>query len=131
MRGSCLCKTITYKVDALSGPIGHCHCRTCQKAHSAAFASTARASRDAFRWVTGQERLRAFESSPGKLRHFCSLCGSHLIAEWIAKPYVIVRVASLDDHPGMQPELHIWTAHDVPWLSYGDLPAFPDWPPSK
>lgn len=132
MRGSCLCKSVTYEVDVLSGPIGHCHCRTCQKAHSAAFASTARASRDAFRWLTGQQSLRAFESSPGKLRHFCSRCGSHLMAEWVAKPYVIVRVATLDDDPGVQPALHIWTSHDVSWLAYGaGIEAFAEMPPVK
>ena len=35
--GSCLCGAVAYEADALSGPIGHCHCRTCRKAHSAAF----------------------------------------------------------------------------------------------
>lgn len=51
MKGSCLCGAIEYEVDQLDMPISHCHCRTCRKAHAAAFAPTA--------GVTPAERQRA------------------------------------------------------------------------
>jgi len=132
MKGSCLCGAVAYEIDRLDGPIGHCHCHTCRKAHAAPFTSTAWVSREHFRWVKGQEWLSSFESSPGKLRRFCSLCGSHLIAERPAQPHVILRVATLDDDPGATPVAHIWTSHDVPWLGYADdIPAYPKWPPGR
>ena len=128
MRGSCLCGTVRYQVDQL-GPIGHCHSQTCRKAHAATFASTARVGHEHFRWLAGREKLSSFESSAGKLRHFCSVCGSHLMAERQGQPHVIVRVATLDDDPGVKPSVHIWRSHDVPWLqdsaatvSYGEGP---------
>jgi ADP-ribosyl-[dinitrogen reductase] hydrolase len=127
MQGSCLCTRIAYEVDQLAGPIGHCHCKTCRKAHAAAFASTARVNREHFRWLKGQEFLGAFESSPGKLRRFCTKCGSHLIAEWPAQPQVIVRVATLDEDPGSTPKAHIWTSHDVSWLAIDEVPRFAEW----
>ncbi|HVK94148.1 MAG TPA: GFA family protein [Noviherbaspirillum sp.] len=74
MKGSCLCKAVEYEIDRLDKPIGHCHCRTCRKAHAAAFATTAGVLREHFRWIRGQEKLSSFESSPGKLRRFCSIC---------------------------------------------------------
>ena len=80
--------------------------------------ATAGVMREHFRWVKGLDKLSSFESSPGKLRHFCSQCGSHLVAERLAQPHVIVRVATLDDDPQMTPQAHIWTSHDVPWLAY-------------
>jgi len=132
MRGSCLCGTVTYEVDRLAGPIGHCHCSTCRKAHAAAFASTARVDRVHFRWLSGQAAVRSFESSPGKLRHFCSNCGSHLVAEWVAQPQVILRVATLDEDPGVRPKASIWVSHEVPWLAHGpDLASFSEGPPAK
>jgi hypothetical protein len=132
MRGSCLCKSVVYEVDALAGPIGHCHCSTCRKAHAAAFASTARVDRGSFRWVAGEEALCAFESTPGKLRRFCSRCGTHLIAEWTAEPQVILRVATLDEDPGSRPAAHIWISHDVPWLAHdASLPSFPEGAPRR
>lgn len=131
MQGSCLCGTVAYEIEQLDGPIGHCHCRTCRKAHAAAFASTARVMRDHFRWTRGQQKISSFESSPGKLRHFCSVCGSHLMAEWLDQPHVILRVATLDDDPGATPRMHIWTSHDVPWLDDDDVPAYPQWQPGR
>lgn len=129
MKGSCLCKSTTYEVDSLAGPIGHCHCRTCQKAHAAVFASTARVNRSAFRWTSNTDKLGSFESTPGKLRHFCTQCGSHLMAEWLNRDNVILRVATLDDDPQSKPSLHIWTSHDVPWLDIGDdLPTHQEAP---
>lgn len=131
MKGSCLCGAVHYEVDQLDMPIGHCHCRTCRKAHAAAFASTAGVLREHFRWTQGLDKVKAFESSPGKLRHFCGNCGSHLMAEWVDKPHVIVRVATLDDDPGMVPVRHIWRSHDVPWLAYDGLEENQDWQPGR
>lgn len=129
MQGSCLCGAIKYAVDSLDGPIVHCSCRTCRKAHAAAFASTVGVNREHFRWLKGQDQLRSFESSPGKLRHFCSVCGSHLVAERMHQAHVILRVATLDDDPHRKPEMAIWRSHEVPWLDYvSPLPAFAEMP---
>jgi hypothetical protein len=129
MKGSCLCGAVVYEIDRLAGPIGHCHCRTCRKAHGAPFTATARVDRAHFRWLAGERLVSAFESSPGKLRRFCSRCGTHLVAEWRVKPHVILRVATLDDDPGSRPVAHIWTSHDVAWLAYGaELLSFPEAP---
>ena len=114
MKGSCLCGAVVYEAEAPGLLIGHCSCRTCRKAHAAPFTATARVPRDKFRWLAGADKLRAFESSPGKNRHFCSICGSHLIAERPAEPHVILRVASLDEDPGVKPVVHIWRSHEMP-----------------
>lgn len=129
MKGSCLCGASRYEISALAGPIMHCHCMTCQKAHSAVFATTARVNRDDFRWVKGEDNLGSFESTPGKRRWFCRNCGSHLMAEWVDRPEVIVRVATLDEDPGVVPAAHIWTSHDRPWLATdGDIPVHAEKP---
>jgi len=131
MKGSCLCGAIAYEIDSIDTPIGHCHCRTCQKAHAAPFATTTGVLRAHFRWLQGEEKLSSFESSPGKLRHFCSVCGSHLVAERFGQPNLIVRVATLDENPSLSPQMHIWTSHDQPWLVYENIPAYPEWQPRR
>jgi hypothetical protein len=113
--GSCLCGDQAYEVDALAAPPSHCHCRTCQKAHSAAFATTARVRREHFRWVRGEATRAAYESTPGKLRRFCTRCGSHMISEWVHLPMVILRIATIDEGDVPEPDAHIWISHQAPW----------------
>lgn len=126
IHGGCLCGAIAYEIDGPIGPIGNCHCETCRRAHAAAFATTARVARSDFNWTQGEETLGAFESSPGKKRYFCAMCGSHLIAAWNHEDDVIVRVGSLFDDPGSKPVIHIWTEEKAPWFDLdADLPALP------
>ena len=49
-----------------------------------------------------------------------------------AEPHVILRVATLDDDPGTRPVVHIWRAHEVPWLADGpEVKSFAEWPPGR
>lgn len=67
------------------------------------------------------------ESTPGKLRHFCPKCGSHLMAEWTDQDAVILRVASLDTLPAQKPVVHIWTSHQAAFFDFEDgLPRLPE-----
>ncbi|MDH4107621.1 MAG: GFA family protein [Gammaproteobacteria bacterium] len=130
MRGSCLCGKIEYEASRLDSPIEHCSCRTCRKAHAAAFNSSAGVLRAHFRWLRGERMLAAYESSPGKRRYFCTNCGSHLVAEIEGDDELILRVATLDEDPRQKPECQIWQSHEVPWLEYGpQIPAYPEWEP--
>jgi ADP-ribosyl-[dinitrogen reductase] hydrolase len=130
-KGTCLCRGVQYAVDRLD-MLEHCHCRTCRKAHASAYATTAGVLREHFRWIAGEQILGVYESSPGKLRRFCSRCGTHVVDERPAQPHVFLCVATLDDDPKLRPALHIWTSHDVPWLSDDhELPRYPKWKPGK
>jgi ADP-ribosyl-[dinitrogen reductase] hydrolase len=123
---------VRYEVKQLDMPIGHCHCATCRKAHASAYATNAGVMRENFRWTAGEEKLGCYESSPGKLRRFCTNCGTHLMAERTSQPNVILRVATLDDPPDARPSFHIWTSHDVPWLTDdGGLPRHPEFRPER
>jgi hypothetical protein len=129
--GNCLCGAVAYEAKELAGPVVHCHCRTCQKAHSAAFATTARVKREDFRWTRGRDGLGAYPSSPGKLRHFCTACGSHIISEWTHEPWVILRIASVESGLDAKPACHIWVSHQAAWDHGRDeLPRYPEGRPA-
>ncbi|MBV8684997.1 MAG: GFA family protein [Caulobacteraceae bacterium] len=116
IRGSCLCGQVGYECGSLSGPIVHCHCRTCQKAQASAFNTSARTLRVGFGWTQGEDGLVAFASSPGKLRWFCKACGAHLLSEWIDRPEVVLRIATVDEGLGsVRPQAHIWVSHLPEW----------------
>ncbi len=126
VEGSYFCGAIAYRAENV-GPAGHCHCRTCQKIHSAAFATTARAPRAGFAWTKGVDLVTHIESTPGKRRHFGPKCGSHLMAEWVDQDAVILRVASLDTPLPSKPVVHIWTSHQAAFFDFEDaLPRLPE-----
>ena len=98
--------------------IGLCSCRSCRKAHARALQCLRVVPRGNFRWLHGEDKTRIYESSPGKNRHFCSVCGSQLIAEHPGESNVLLRVALLDDDPGARPVEHIFRSQQVPWCDW-------------
>jgi hypothetical protein len=130
-RGSCLCGDVTYEVDGELGDFGYCHCKSCQKASGSAHAANCPVRRSDFRVLSGAERLREFESSPGKLRVFCSRCGSPIYA-YLAHDTVTVRIrlGSLDTPFEKQPRAHTWVSERAAWAPIADgVPQFPTWAP--
>jgi hypothetical protein len=134
MKGSCLCGAVAYEVSrpAAGLHIGLCSCRSCRKAHAAPFNVYASVPRENFRWLQGEDKTRIYESSPGKNRHFCSVCGSQLIAEHPGESNVLLRVALLDDDPGARPVEHIFRGQQVPWCDWesGAIARYEEWGPS-
>jgi hypothetical protein len=119
LTGSCLCRSVAYEVDADVERIAHCHCQTCRKTHGTAFSSVTAVPREKFRWTRGETLLGAFESSPGKFRRFCTRCGSHIVAERVAQPVVLLRLGCLDTLLGERPQVHIWRSDAASWYDPG------------
>ena len=85
LAGSCLCGAIAYELRSSPKAVSHCHCRICQKAHGAAFATYGSVPVKDLVFTRGQEQLRCFASSPGITRCFCRRCGSSL--SWDSEHY--------------------------------------------
>ena len=127
LTGSCLCGRLAYEADAEIDGVIHCHCETCRKAHGAAFSSLAAVPRERFRWISGEEVRKSFESSPGKLRHFCSECGSQLVAERTGAPNIMLRLGGLDTPIQAERQWHIWRSDGASWYDPSVvLPELPE-----
>jgi hypothetical protein len=125
LTGHCLCGRVRYEVDAELSGIVHCHCETCRRAHGSAFSSIAAVPRDTFRWVAGEEFLSSFESSSGKIRRFCSRCGSHLFAQREGHAHVMLRLGCLDTPVKPKALGHIWRSDAASWYDPKEqLPEF-------
>jgi hypothetical protein len=75
-----VCAAASLEIDGELGDFGYCRCRSCRKASGSAHAANVPVGPGAFRLTRGADLLREFESSPGKVRTFCSRCGSPLYA---------------------------------------------------
>ena len=84
-----------------------------------------------FRWLRGQDKTSIYESSPGKNRHFCSVCGSQVIAEHPGETNVLLRVALLDDDPGTRPVEHIFLSQRPAWCDWDadGIQRYQEWAP--
>ena len=123
--GSCLCGAIRYEAAGPPRAIGHCHCRTCRKAHGAAFSTIVPVEKAGFRWVAGEGLLAYFESSPGKRRWFCSRCGSQLVSTRAEREEVLLRAGCIDDGVVAPAVAHAWVDSMPAWDRIADdLPQF-------
>ena len=116
LHGSCLCGGVRFEVTAPFRWANHCHCSRCRK-HSGAFGGTqGRVPRDGFRLLAGEELIRVFKPDDGRVKAFCSVCGSSLFgAEWPEGDEVAIRLGSLDADPGIRPQFHTFVASRAPW----------------
>ena len=129
--GSCLCGSVRFEISGRLGPAGYCHCSQCRKASGSAFAANASVRRRYLSFQSGEEKIREYESSPGKYRAFCSGCGSPVYSRTDKDPETLrIRLGTLDSDPGRRPTGHVFVASKAPWHEItDDLPRFEGFPP--
>jgi hypothetical protein len=129
--GSCLCGDVRYEIHGALSDFGHCHCRSCRKSSGSAFGANAGVDRAAFQLLSGANALREFESSPGKLRVFCSRCGSPIYAYLAKTPDVLrIRLGSLDTPLEARARAHTFVSDKADWediAAFSALPQFSEW----
>ena len=124
--GSCLCGKVQYEYEGQLGPIAMCHCSQCRRAQGSAYATNSPIQAAQFRFVTGEEFVKEFESKPGKKRAFCRECGSPLYSRLDSKPDVLrLRIGTLTTAIEAKPEYHIYAHSAAEWYEFTDgLPRY-------
>jgi len=117
LTGSCFCKKITYESRGKILHFLNCHCPDCRKLSATTFLAFLIVEAEGFKILSGEDNLAVFESSPGKLRRFCSVCGTHIFRR--SGDVIYLRAGTLDGDPGIRPEAEIWTNYKAPWY---DIP---------
>ena len=133
-RGSCMCGSVTYVIDAPPTLARHCHCSRCRKARSAAHATNLVAPVDGVHFTSGADRLVSYKVPTAQYftQVFCRTCGSPLPNLDRTRGIAIVPMGSLDDDPGIRPREHIFVASKATWFEItDDLPQFPERPPAS
>lgn len=131
--GSCLCGGVRFRIDAELAPIQICHCSQCRKAQGVPFASNIPVDSAAFHFISGSELLTEFESSPGKKRCFCRVCGSPVYSHKDTLPGVLrIRAGLINEAIAARPVAHFHVASKCNWWSIDDgLPQYAEsLPPS-
>lgn len=118
-QGGCHCGTIRYQIKKLATTVMHCHCHTCRKTNAAPMVPTAGVTPADLTWLQGKDQLTEYRSSENKSRYFCRHCGCHIYALRDNAPYIVLRVATLDELPETRC-INIWLNQRLEGLEYGD-----------
>ena len=94
LTGGCQCGAVRFALSAVPMKVSICHCRMCQKASGAPFASFADIDRADFTWTKGMPA--AFRSSSIAERDFCRDCGTPLSYRLIDGPRIEIMTGTFD-----------------------------------
>lgn len=123
--GQCLCGGVRFTIDGELEAVQICHCQQCRRAQGTPFASNVPVS-TAKLSLEGTALLSAYESSPGKLRVFCSRCGSPVYSRRTDLPEVVrIRAGLINEPLANGPVGHFYVASKCNWWPVDDdLPRF-------
>ena len=124
VRGGCLCGAVRYEVGGDLGDADHCHCSMCRRQHGAAFSTYADVEPGDFRWISGEDRVKRYETPSGAGWAFCSECGSTLAGS-DGGTITSIALGTVDGDPGVRPSAHIFVGSRAQWHEiHDDLPQF-------
>jgi hypothetical protein len=133
LKGTCLCELVKYQIEGDLGPIFNCHCSKCRRWHGAAYRTRASINKNQFTWLSSEENLSRFKSSPNATKYFCKNCGSPLITTYEDRPNVLgVPLGPLTGDLQQQAQAHIFVASKATWHNITDsLPQYKEWPTNE
>lgn len=133
INGHCECGRIRYEVEGDIVDFCHCHCLQCRRLHGAAYATFARVARDQFRYVSGVQDVKVYESSKYNARIFCGVCGSVMLAESRRYPeHVFLSMGAVVGNPPCPRGYHQYVASKAPWHAINDdLEQYAAGPPNR
>lgn len=123
--GSCLCGTVSFKVQGEFDSFYLCHCQRCRKDTGSAHAANLFSHSARLVWQSGLDAVNSF-TLPGT-RHsksFCKLCGSALPSSQ-TEGLLVVPAGCLDTEVAMLPTAHIFSSNKASWDGgLGEVPKF-------
>lgn len=123
-RGHCACKAVSYAFEGDPLWVAHCHCESCRRATSSAFATYVGVKLSQFRYLEGEPT--AYESSADVHRYFCGKCGSPLA--YVGKKFagtVHLYAGSLAEPDRVTPTGHLNAREQLPWAEvHKSLPQY-------
>jgi len=137
IKGGCLCGRVRYEITGPLFDADNCHCSMCRRQHGAAYSTYAEINPGDFKWLSGEDYVKVYETLAGAGWCFCSECGSSLAGTEEGR-ITTVTLGTVEGDPGVKPESHIFVGSKAQWHEINDdLPQFEErpsdtWkPPSK
>jgi hypothetical protein len=122
LTGGCQCGAVRFALKAVPNRVSICHCRMCQKAAGAPFASFADIEHADFAWTKGKPA--SFKSSSIAMRDFCATCGTPLSFRRIDGPRIEIMTGAFDHPDRVIPTRQFGTESRLGWVvGISNLPS--------
>ena len=122
LTGGCQCGASRFALKAAPVKVSICHCRMCQKASGAPFASFADIEKGDFTWTKGKPA--SFRSSSIAERDFCAACGTPLSFRRIDGPRIEIMTGTFDKPDRVIPIRQYGTESRLGWVvGISNLPS--------
>ena len=125
-QGACFCGTVQVTVTGAPKAMGYCHCRSCRSWSGGPVNAFTLWPPEAVIVTSGKEHLAVYRKTEFSHRHFCRLCGSHVMAMHPTLDMVDVFAAVIPALPFV-PQVHVNYAETVLPMRDG-LPKLHDFP---
>jgi hypothetical protein len=131
VKGSCLCKAVSFEVRPPFAAFRYCHCQRCRKASGSAHAANLIAPEAQFQWLGGEALVKRFDL-PGAKRFavsFCTECGTRVPHKIPGRDDYLVPAGIIDSDPGLRPEHSIFWGSKAEWyVEPGEMRKFAEYP---
>lgn len=126
VQGQCYCGSVRFELSFPTEFCSHCHCEDCRRTHGAPFVTWPGLPLKQFKFLTGEAKVKKYESHPGIRWGFCADCGTSLLYDCDASPEKIyITVANLDAPLDREPDAHVSFEESPSWMHRSDdLPKF-------
>lgn len=120
MQGGCTCGALRYELTDKPMFVNCCHCTWCQRETGSAFAINAIIETDRLH-VTGPVEMVQTPSASGKGQEIarCPTCKVAIYSHYAGagRLAAFVRVGTMDTPADCPPDVHIFTATKLPWIT--------------
>jgi hypothetical protein len=133
LTGHCNCGAVRFEITEPLVSARYCHCTRCQRRTGAAASATGATVPGSFRFLEGEDRLRAWKPPDGAEKWFCGDCGSAIFTRDPEHPERVgVRLGVIDGDPGVRPSARQFVAYAAAWEPIPDdgLPRYPEQRPA-
>src|ERR1700720_1513030 len=122
LTGGCQCGAVRFALSAAPVKVSICHCRMCQKAAGAPFASLSAVERSDF--ASNRGKPEAFRSSSIAECDFCAACGTPLSFRRIDGPRIEIMTGTFDRPDRLVPTRQYGSESRLGWVvAIANLPS--------
>jgi hypothetical protein len=115
-QGACLCGGTRFEVVGPLSSVVLCHCSQCRRGNGGAFNVAVVVGTDQVTFHS-RGKLTEYQSSPGKVRAFCEICGSPVYSRRLDMPETLrLRGGLIVDLPAPSDLRHIYRDSRWPWI---------------